>query len=231
MTTVKLVSANTHKVNVLNLVPYYLMEHSPERWYGCCRGYVDNEYPWLSSKSGSLELAIMEKFECNLRSMTWDQHQDFLNQLVESAAQNKQDLFFGSHSHSQLVFLKNFFGNQSFIVALNYQENLYEFLLEDLALVHIHMLKTNAIKANEYDTEAMRTKTPEQLVDHYKLTFDGLNYIPHKSNFVGDYEIMLDDYFVPERMRQHFDNIGFPIQHTSDNFYKRWYDRYSQTLR
>lgn len=214
---------NTHRVNVLNLVPYHITEHTHNRWYGACRGSVNNKHPWLLHQSGDLELAAIEKFGCFLRDVNWTKQTDWLLEIINEADKDSKDLFFGTHDHSQFETFKKFFGSNLSIISLTYTKHDYDYLLDDLAKWHIHLLKNGSVIPNAHDQEVLSSKNDSQLIDHYKLMFDSMNYIPETCNFVGDYEIPFKDYFVPATMEKHFSNVGLPVIDKSTSLYHRWH--------
>jgi hypothetical protein len=225
---VQLVTALTHRVNALNLVPYHLMEHETHQWYGTCHGSVSTEYPWLRHAPGTIELMTLEQFNVGIRHVDWKANVSLLQQVVDQAAQHSQNLFFGSHSPEQIAFLKEFFGPDSLVIGLTYQEHNYEYLLEDLARTHLCLLQTNKIQPNEHDQEVAQVLNQTQLIKHYKTVFDQSAYIPRSCGFQGDYEIPFDDYTDVAKMEKHFENIKLPVIDRSRSLYHTWYNLHCQ---
>lgn len=218
----RLVTFNSHKVNFLNLVPYHITEYYQSQWYGPCRACIISEYPWIRLTPGMLERKIIEHFNVGLRHVDWKSHVPLLENIVRDAEKNAQDLFFGSYNYDQLNFLKNFFGNNSLTIGLTYTEKNYDLLLTDIAKKHIYLLHLGNIIPNDQDLEVLKSKTYNQLIEHYKIIFNETNYLPKSCSFSGDYEIPFDDYYHVKKMENHFKNIKLPILDTKKSVYHKW---------
>lgn len=226
MHDVKLYTLNAHKANVLNVVPYHLTEYCPERWYGCCRMTLESsDPPVLTINPGELNKELYRRSGVGIRYFDWQNNHDFLVDIVQLARQNSQDLFLNSHSYSQLDFFKNIFNENTITIALNYNANDYDYILTDLAKTHVWLLFNNRVKQSEQDAELMLKLTQPELVEHYKLAFDDIEYIPKAVEFKGDYEIPFRDYFNSSRMEEHFENLGFPVTDRSRSLYHKWLER------
>jgi hypothetical protein len=224
--TAKLYTLNAHKANVLNLVPYHLTEHCPERWYGCCQISLEpSDPPVFTLTPGPLNIELYKKSSAGIRHFDWANNQDFLQDTIKLAEQHNQDLFLNSHSHNQLKFFKSVFGENAVVIALTYDHNDYDYILTDLAKTHVWLLSNNKINITEQDTELMLKLTHAELVEHYKLAFDNIQYIPESVKFEGDYEIPFRDYFDSDMMEKHFASIGFPITDRSKSLYHQWLER------
>lgn len=223
MTQPSAISTNTHRVNVLNLVPYHLAETFTDRWYGCCRAYVNQTHPWLGQSSGTVENIIIKKLGCNLREIQWDKNSDLLKEFLNMATQTNRQLFFGCHDIKQLRFLQKFLGNKIQIIALTYGSDSYEYLLEDLVRTHISMLRSKIITPSESDHLVLISGDERNIVEHYKRAFDSMDYIPRSCQFSGDYEIPFRDYFELDRMQKHFETLGFPVKDPKNSLYHQWF--------
>ena len=114
------------------------------------------------------------------------------------------------------------FRSRSFIIGLTYDKADYDYILDDLARTHVHLITTGEITANDHDIECMTNNSTNKMIEHYKTVFDSSRYIPEYVNFLGNYEIPFRDYFNVSLMEKHFSNIGFPINNESKSLYHKW---------
>jgi hypothetical protein len=224
--TVKLYTLNAHKANVLNLVPYHLTEHCPERWYGCCQIALESlDPPVFTLTPGPLNIELYKRSSVGIRYFDWANNHDFLQDVIKLAEQNNQDLFLNSHGQDQLKFFKSVFSENAVVIALNYDHSDYDYILTDLAKTHVWLLSNSKIKKTEQDVELALTLSHAELIEHYKLAFDNIQYIPKSVEVDGDYEIPFRDYFNSSIMEQHFANLGFPITDRSKSLYHKWLEQ------
>ena len=214
----KLVTFKSHRVNVLNLVPYHLCESYMDQWYGACRSHIDPDTGYMYSTPDGLEKETVGSVGSSLRDVKWDQHVDYLEEIANSADTSGRSLFFGTHSENQLDFLTDFFAHNVLTFSLSYTSNDYDQLLENLASRHVHLLVTQQIEPNQIDQE--KIKLPKvDAVEFYKQEFDRLKLIPESYSDDRYYQIPYMDYLKPNVMYQHFSNLGFDSNH---GFYDQW---------
>lgn len=223
----KIVTFKSHKINILNLVPYHLIESSIDQWYGPCRAHLDQSSGHLYSQSDILEKQTFEQFNCGLRDVQWSQHVDYLDHIASRAQSFNKSLFFGTHSEEQLNFLANMFGDDSSIFVLSYTRHDYEQLLENVAQYHVYLLVSHKLMANSVD--AQQIKRPRwEAVDFYKKEFDQQQLIPCSYSDSRHYEIPYKDYTDRKKMHKHFSYLG--SQDCQGGFYDRWLKLYTKDL-
>jgi hypothetical protein len=214
----------THAVNISNLAVSFSILNAKERdkshQSNCTYKILDNTF--FDVKYGPL-FRIMNTIEpdINFRKINWKYHNQNLEPFLNSAMQSKQILIFGSSVSEQLDFFKNQFGSKVFTIGINYDENLYNLLLNYMAKYHYYLLDSDCLEKSDVDTEILQLPYAS-IIDYYSKAFDQLNLIPKSSFYNGDYNINIIDFFSKERMIKHFNNINLPFTDNTLLQYNRW---------
>ena len=214
----------THSVNISNLAVAFSILNANERdksyQSNCTYKILDNtffdvEYGPLFRIMNNIELDI------NFRKINWEYHIQKLEPFLNSATQSKQILIFGSSMSEQLDFFKNQFGPKVCTIGINYDENLYDLLLNYMAKYHYYLLDSGCLEKLEVDTEILQLPYA-RIIDYYSEAFDQLNLIPKSSFYNGDYNINIIDFFSKEKMIKHFNNINLPFTDNTLLLYNHW---------
>lgn len=218
--SIKIYLLKTHKVNLTNLFVGQLLKNAGNSCYGACDYFLDGKF--INNTLGDFAKFQLQSTEKDLRNIDWSQNLVSLNTSVDLIKNENKILIFGNHNPTQLSFLKSYYGSAIKTIGIDYNTNSYSLLLQNLAEYHFHLLKTQSISANQHDLELMSTLPDDQLIEHYKIAFDQSSYIPHTSVTDADYTVLVEDFFNPQLMEQHFINLGLPFTDTSRSFYDSW---------
>jgi len=204
-----------HPINVSNLAIYAMDSIFINKLFGPCRPYIENKF--LFCEPGLVDIEISKFTDTTTRKVEWHQHIKIFEGLVDQATQVDQNLVFGNYSDEQIEIIAGHFKN-CITIGINYNESLYPYLISNMAQYHVYALKQGYILPNKVDLEILSGSDP---VDYYKTAFDQLNLIPKSSISKFDYNIDIQDFFKPNIMTDHFNNLGdLPI--TSDSLYHKW---------
>ena len=208
----KIILFKTHKINLTNLAISQIVENSPESFYDSCRYTLVHGKSSISQPNNSL------KNIGEVRDRDWSTGFDYLDKCLESG----KKLIFGSHHDSQINLLKQKYGMDVLTVGINYDEDLYQSLLKNVAEYHVYLLRTGSIDASEKDDILIETLVYGDLVKYYMREFDSINLVPRSSFINCDYNIPVADFFDKQKMSNHFDKIGFPFTKESQSYYDQW---------
>jgi len=218
--SIKIYFLKTHKINLTNLLVGQLLQNAGESCYGACEYYLDGKF--IETILGDFAKSQIQSTGMDFRNIRWNEHLISLDTSVNLAKNENKVLIFGNHDPDQLLFLKSCYGTCIKTISVDYTETSYDLLLENLAEYHLHLLKKQTLLPNEQDLELISTLSDEQLVQHYKSIFDSNKYIPHSCITDSDYSVFVEDFFNPQLMSNHFNNIGLPFNDQSRNFYDSW---------
>jgi hypothetical protein len=208
----KIILFKTHKINLTNLAISQIRENSPDSFYDSCH------YNLVQNKFFVLQLNNFAKHIGDVRNMDWSTNTEYLDKCLASEKQ----LLFGSHDDSQINFLKQYYKSDILTIGINYDIDMYQLLLTNVAEYHIYLLATGQITLSEHDEILLETMDSQNLVKYFANEFDSINLIP-KSSFINcDYNILVNDFFDKSKMTDHFNNIGFPFTEESQQYYDQW---------
>jgi hypothetical protein len=218
--SIKIYFLKTHKINLTNLLVGQLLKNAGESCYGPCEYFLDGKF--IESTLGDFAKFQIQSISKDFRNIKWNEHLPSLNTSISLAKNENKVLIFGNYDSDQLLFLKSQRGSDIKTISIDYTETCYDLLLENLAEYHLYLLKKQTLLPNEQDLELISTLSDQQLIQHYKSKFDLNNYIPHSSITNADYNVFVEDFFNPQLMSNHFDNIGLPFNDESRVFYDSW---------
>ena len=208
-----------HQVNIANLVQYHIVNYTPEKFYKNCTYYNDGKFLFSDAGDAVKEIALVTD-NTPIRRTDWSPHIELLTEYIEQATKHNQYMLFANHNLEQITLLKQHFGSAMKVVCINYDQNLYPYLLKNMAQYHVYLLTHNKIHTTE--TDSLVLKNLSTAVEYYSEAFDQMNMIPKSSISTGDYNIYIDDFFNHKLMTEHFDNLGFPVDNARPGLYHSW---------
>jgi hypothetical protein len=207
-------------INIFNL-HLALWHESANNIYGACSFSINNVGDIIPAAGDFVKSQTSDPIN-KFRSINWNESIDNLNDKLKQAQASNKILVFGTYLSDQVAFLKTQYKSNIVTIGTKFNENMYPLLLRCLAKKHINLLKNNQITANEFDQEAMRTKSPEELIDHYSKIFDQQHMIPKTDCDLCDYIIPLDDFFDLSALANHFKQLNMPLNGQAITFYNQW---------
>ena len=152
------------------------------------------------------------------RNTQWEEQIEKLATLFNTI---DQSLVIGANSDEQLVFLKNYFGNDAVTISCSYAESLYDTMLTWFVKRHIAQQDCGMLEMTEHD-QTLRDDRVD-LIDYYKQSFDGLKLVPKSLTGVGEYDIPVQDFFNAEKFFQHLTNLNNKPTDKAISYYNDWY--------
>lgn len=214
-----------HRISVANLVQFHIVNYQPEKFYKNCT--YSNQGKLLFSVDGEAVKEIAQiTNDTPIRYTDWNSHIDLLSSYVDQAKQHNQIMMFANHDINQVQLLKNHFDDSMTMVCINYRENLYQYLLKNMAQYHVYLLQNNLLIPSDTDREILNNI--DSAIEYYQESFDQHNLIPKSSIHQGDYNIWIDDFFDINLMETHFNNLGFPLDNHRPGLYHSWLDAIHQ---
>jgi len=211
----------THKINLSNLFLLLLLENLKDFSFNACEYTLQNKFIVLE-KLGNFAQSVIPDPKNNLRFANWKDYLDLLNQQVSIAQAQNKKIIFGSHHDDQIDFLKNHYKDEITTIGINYTDNLYFKLLQNVAEFHLFQLKNQQIAINNYDRHLLNTKSDLELVEYYSIEFDKLNLIPITYQSQFDYNISIDDFYNFDSIKKHFGNLNISTVDNSYYLWKKW---------
>lgn len=212
----------THPINITNLALAQLIENAVGSSYETCSyALIDNKFFKLIV--GKFAQKQTDNPSVNFRHIDWSIPVNLsnLNQSVELATAQNKFLIFGSNSTNQIDFLKKYYTNDIVTIGINYNENMYLTLLDNMVKYHIYLLNNNS-HISQLDRELFNTKSSAELIDYYTNAFNQQNLIPRTSVIDCDYTILVDDFLNKSVMAKHYNNLGVPFTIASEQYYDTW---------
>lgn len=213
----------TYPINVTNLFLAGIC-HSQPNILGSCQ-YAFNDQGFFELEIGSTVRMLSPTCpETSFRRLCWNDRNllDQLDSLLDICEQQQKILCFGSHQTADIQYLKSRLGERCITVGITYQENLYSLLLDNMARYHIFMLEQRMIEPNQWDQEHMHALERPALIQHYVTEFDRQNLIEHESQLNLDYNFIMDDYFDPDRLVEHYMALGFDREDRFREYHSEW---------
>lgn len=210
--SIKIVLFKTYPINFSNLAIAQIIENGIEFFYSPCR-YLIDDTKFFTCKNGDFANNLGD-----VRNIDWTHDLSY----IDSCLEHGKILIFGHHDNSQINYLKSVYNTNILTIGINYNEDLYQFLLQNLVECHIHRLHTGIIIPNESDKILLATLSKEKLIEHYINLFDSCNFIPRSSFINCDYNIMINDFTNKLKMTNHFNKLGFPFTEKSQQYYDQW---------
>jgi hypothetical protein len=158
----------------------------------------------------------------NFRTVDWQQQLTRLSRTIHGLNARHDRLAFGSHSPDQIALLKSEFPDDILTVGINYDQGDHELMLTNLSEFHVYGLTQGLIAANDQDVLALKTLSPESLIDYYVHIFDTQNIIPRSVTCNVDYSVNVQDLFDAAKLSDHFVNLGLDFNDQVREFYHRW---------
>ena len=212
----------THPINITNLALAQLIENAFGSSYETC-SYSLSDNKFFKLTVGNFAQKQTNNPTADFRHIDWSIPVNLsnLNQSVELAVAQNKFLIFGNNSNDQIDFLKTYYTNDIVTIGINYNENMYLTLLDNMAKYHIYLL-TNNSNISQLDQELLKTKSSAELIDYYTNAFNQQNLIPRISVIDCDYTILIDDFFNKSVMAKHYINLGVPFTVASEQYYDIW---------
>jgi hypothetical protein len=212
----------THPINITNLALAQLIENAVGLSYETC-SYSLRDNKFFKLIVGKFAQKQTDNPANDFRHIDWSIPVNLsnLNQSVELAATQNKFLIFGNNSNNQIDFLKTYYTNDIVTIGINYNENMYLTLLDNMVKYHIYLLNNNS-NISQLDRELLNTKSSAELIDYYTNTFNQQNLIPRISVIDCDYTILVDDFFNKSVMAKHYINLGVPFTIASEQYYDTW---------
>lgn len=208
----------SHAVNISNLVQYHVGNYYSDLFYKGCSYHAVGKF--LFCKLGEVATLLTKLVDTDFRTAKWDNHISALRHYAKEAKNQKQIFMFGVNSDNQIKLLKQSFDTDITVVAINYDQHLYHYLLNNMAQYHVYLLNNNIIEPSIHDKDILKNSSPTQ---HYANAFADMKLLPSSSISTGDYNINIDDFFNVETMSKHFDNLGFPFIDGKSGIYHTWH--------
>lgn len=212
----------THQINVSNLALAQALENADTKCFDRCHYIFDDKF--LKVVTGDF---VNSYPSIDFRTINWSTTINSLELYQQRAQQQGKFLIFGTSRDDQLNFLKQHFNDTITTIGINYDDTIYQKLLNNLAEHHLYKLKHNQILVTDHDKQILNSLSDLEAIRHYVNAFDMLALIPESSNTTADYHISIDDFTDKNKMSTHYDNLNIPFTNKSQDFYNEWLVRQS----
>ena len=182
-------------VNITNILHAIMTSNAGNKLVGSCTYRLDEKF--LEANYSDL----VDIFGVNIRAIEWRENIDRLRDFI-SDLHTDDVMIFGSYSDDQMRFLKGLMQDDIVTIGLNYTNEHYEYLLNNMVEYHIHK--------NGGDKKKLM------------MEFDQQGLCPDRSDSEFDYTINFEDLFIKTRMIDHCDNIRLPFTDDTLKFYDKW---------
>lgn len=216
----KIYFLKTHKINITNLVVAQLIKNAGLQCYGPCQYDLDGKF--IRTTLGDFAKSQYLITNQEVRYIDWSSNISVLENFSALADNENKFLIFGSHRDDQIDQLKQYYQSDIVTISINYAENMYPFLIKNMAEYHVHLLEHNQIEPLPNDIELLKLNSNNDLVDHYFSEFLNMQLIPISSSNSADHVILVDDLLDKSLMRKHFTAVGLPFTEQSEIFYDQW---------
>lgn len=219
-----LIVFRTHRIGFSNIIPALIMTAIGKQGFETCScNLLDDKYvnAVLGGFASNFPVADPDN---DLRRVQWENDMVALQYLddfmVHVRSQNKL-LGMGCHSPTSIAFLKERFQDEMKIGGSHYTEDFYPYLIQSMAEQHVFMITSGRTTPSDYDQELLTTLNQEDLVNHYRNTFDRDSIIPTSTESY-DHSFNLANVFNKTLVVDYVEALGLDFTAETDQYYSDW---------
>jgi len=210
----------THQINVSNLVQALLFKNAINFSLDPCSYTLINNrfFQPILGKFVKRYSASSEDF----RMIDWTNKISALSEDIALIKSQNKIIISGANQDNQINLLKKHFGSDIISVGINYTNNIYQNLLNNLVETHIYKLNNGLLPMTDRDQSIMTSMSAIDSFNYYINAFNDIKLIPNSHVNQYDYNIYIDDFTDKIVMSTHFRNLNLPFTPESSAFYDFW---------